>query len=87
MGFTGVGGIAEGVKVNHVCRPVIGRFQDLGANVHKEGIGRPSSQDHDLVDGMIHEKEAHCGPGSDGPGAEVVCIVPEGGFATMEGAG
>jgi hypothetical protein len=34
--------------VDHVARHVMGPFEDLGAYVNQEGVGGPSSEDHNL---------------------------------------
>jgi hypothetical protein len=61
-----VGNIEKGVEMNHVARHVVGPLKDLGANIDKEGIRGPPTEDHDLRGGVIHEEESHCGSRSNG---------------------
>ena len=65
------GGIEVGIMVNHIRGHVVGPFKDLGANVGKEGIRRPTAEDHDFGHGVVHEEEGH---GCTGPNGFVANI-------------
>ena len=57
--FEGEGGsrlvhIREGVDMYHVLGEVVGPFEDLGLDVHKEGVGGPPSHHFDLLHRDIH---------------------------------
>ena len=56
MGAAGVGGVNKRVVADHVTAHIVCPFEHLGANVDEEGIRRPPSKDHDLVDGVVVEK-------------------------------
>ena len=66
-----VGGVEEGIVVDHIAAKLIGPLENLGSNVVEEGIGGPASQEHDLGDRVIHEKEGHGGSGPEGFGPDV----------------
>ena len=68
--------------MDHVARHLIGPFEDLRSKVYEEGVGRPTSEYHDFVDGVIHEEQAHGGAGTDGLDAEICGEEPEGGLST-----
>lgn len=82
-----VGGVEKGIVLDHIAAKLIGPFENLGSNVVEEGVGGPASQEHDLGDGMVHEKEGHGGSGSEGFGSDVRRFISEGGCPAKEGAG
>jgi hypothetical protein len=52
-------------------------FLYLRANVGEEGVGRPSPQDHDLVNWFVGKEKRHCRPRAEGVGADVAWGVSE----------
>ena len=64
--------------MNHVTGHLVRPLEDLGAEIHKEGVRGPASEDHDLVDSVIHQEETHGGAGADRSRAEFECGEPEG---------
>jgi hypothetical protein len=51
---TRVGGVEEGVHVDHVARHLVCPFEYLGAKIHKKSVRGPASEDHNLMDRVIH---------------------------------
>lgn len=63
--FVGYGGrlgdVEEGIEKDHVFTHIIGPFEYLWANVNEKSVGGPTTEDHDSVNRVVHEKECHCG--------------------------
>jgi hypothetical protein len=59
-------GIEEGIVLNHVFGHVVCPLEDLGADVHQEGVGRPVAKDHPGADRFVSDIE----------GAEAEGLVP-----------
>lgn len=86
LAASGVGGwgslrvcqICEGVELDHVGRHVVGPFENLWSDVDQEGIRGPPSQDHYLVDRVIHEEKPHGCSGSEGFCSDFVSSIAEG---------
>ena len=51
--------IKKFVDLDHVFQHVVRPLEDLGANVVQEGIRRPSTHDHDLCRGVVHQEQGH----------------------------
>jgi hypothetical protein len=79
-------GIEEGIVLSHVFGHVVCPLEDLWADVHQEGVGRPAAEDHDLGHGMIHEEEGHGHPGADGFVSDIEGAKAEGLVAAKVGA-
>jgi hypothetical protein len=87
VGASSVRGVKEGVVVNHITAHVVSPFEDLGSDVSEEGVGGPSSKDHDLVDGMVMQKEGHGSTGAKGVSPDVRVVESEGFLVSEVSAG
>ena len=77
--------IEKGVEAGHVTAHVTGPFQDLGADVDKEGVGGPSSEYHDFGGGDVGKEESHGGARADGFVANFMGFETKGGPAAKDG--
>jgi hypothetical protein len=78
--------IEKGVEMNHVTGHVVGPLKYLGANIDKEGIRGPPTEDHDLRWGVVHEKESHSCSRSNGTVTNFVGVETKGFEAPIQGA-
>jgi hypothetical protein len=78
--------VKERIKADHIQGHGIGPLKDLGADVNKKGIGRPSAEDHDFGGAVIHKEERHGSAGSNRTVADFVGLKAEGFLAAEEGA-
>jgi hypothetical protein len=72
--------------VNHFFAHIIGPLKDLWADVHQEGVRRPTTENHDFCGRDVLKEEGHSGPGPDGSISEFVGVETEGGFAAARRA-
>ena len=83
----GISDVREGVYGNHAFAHIVCPLQDLGPNVDQEGLGLPSTQNHDSVARYVLEEECHSSAGSDGLVTDLVRVKPKGGFSAENFAG
>ena len=76
--------VEERIETDHVGGHGIRPFENLGADVHKEGIGGPASEDHDLGGAVVHEEERHGGPRTDRAVSDLVRVEAEGWVAAIK---
>ena len=63
--------VEEGLCVEHVFGNVLAELGNLFADVVEEGVRRPASNDHDIVDQDLYEVHRHGSPGAKGVGVDL----------------
>ena len=59
IGLVIVGEVQKLIHLDHVSRHVVCPFEHLWTNVIEEGIGRPSTHNHDFCGRVIHQEQGH----------------------------